>query len=151
MRDLNLPTYSFKIKSEEGQDYIFDPFRRKYVRLTPEEWVRQNFAAYLVDEKAYPSSRIVMEKSLSYNKMVKRCDILTFDRTGHPLLLVECKAPGVKLRPEVFDQIAVYNMVFRVAYLVVTNGLKHYCCKVDFDSRDIHFLTDIPMYTDIDR
>lgn len=150
MRDLNLPTYSFKIKSEQGQDYIFDPFRRKYVRLTPEEWVRQNFAAYLVNEKAYPSSRIITEKSLSFNKMAKRCDVLAYGSSGQPILMVECKAPEVKLRPEVFDQVAVYNLVFRVAYLVITNGLVHYCSKVDFESRKISFLSEIPPYQDID-
>ena len=95
MRSLNLPTYSFKIKSEEGQDLIFDPFRRKFLRLTPEEWVRQNIAAYLVNEKDFPSSVIVMEKSLSYNKMAKRCDILIYNRSGQPVLMVECKAPEV--------------------------------------------------------
>ncbi len=146
MRALNLPTYSFKIKPQDGLDYIFDPFRRKYVRLTPEEWVRQNFAAFLVQEKAYPASGIIMEKSLSYNKMARRCDILIYDRTGHPVVMVECKAPEVTIKPEVFDQIAVYNMVFRVSYLIVTNGLKHYCCRIDFSERKIVFLGEIPSY-----
>ncbi len=149
MRSLNLPTYSFKIKSEQGQDLIFDPFRRKFLRLTPEEWVRQNIAAYLVNEKDFPSSVIVMEKSLSYNKMAKRCDILIYNRSGQPVLMVECKAPEVSLRPEVFDQIAVYNMVFKVQYLLVTNGLKHYCCRVDFENRKIQFMDDIPSYQTI--
>ncbi len=149
MISLNLPSYSFNIKQEKGLDYIFDSFRRKFVRLTPEEWVRQNFAAYLVHEKGYPASGLVMEKSLSYNKMVKRCDILIYDHNGQPLLMVECKAPEVTLRPEVFDQIAVYNMVFRVQFLLVTNGMKHYGCRVDFESREIKFLNDIPEYAGI--
>ena len=149
MRSLNLPTYSFKIKSAEGQDFIFDPFRKKYLRLTPEEWVRQNFASFLVHEKSYPASVIVMEKSLTWNKMSKRCDILVYGLEGMPVLMVECKAPSVTIREEVFDQIAVYNMVFRVKYLLVTNGLRHYSCHVDFENRKIRFLSDIPEWREI--
>lgn len=146
MRRLNLPSYSFRIREENGQDFIFDSYRRKFVRLTPEEWVRQNFVTWLVNERSFPAPVIIIEKSLTYNKMLKRCDVLVYDRQGKPALMVECKAPEVKVRREVFDQISVYNLVFRVPYLIVTNGLSHYACKVDFDSRKISFLKDIPFY-----
>ncbi len=151
MQQLNLPSYSFRIRNEDGLDFIFDPYRRKYVRLTPEEWVRQNFVTWLVKERSFPASVIIMEKSMTYNKMHKRCDVLVYDRRGKPVLMIECKAPGVKIRREVFDQIAVYNLVFRVPYLLVTNGLNHYGCKADFDSRKISFLKDIPSYEQLNE
>jgi hypothetical protein len=149
MRSLNLPTYSFKIKSVEGKEYIYDNFRKKFLYLTPEEWVRQNFACFLVNEYSYPRGRIVLEKSLKYNKLSKRCDALVYNHTGEPVLMVECKAPGVKINANVFDQIAVYNMTFKVEYLIVTNGLNHYCAKIDFEEAKINFLKAIPTYSEI--
>mgnify|MGYP006280073503 FL=1 len=146
MRSLNLPTYSFKIKSFDNKKFIFDSFRKKYLQLTPEEWVRQNFAAYLVHEKSYPGGRIVLEKSLKYNKLSKRCDILVYNNEGEPVLIVECKAPEIKIVSSTFDQIAIYNLNFKVRYLIVTNGLSHYCAMVDFEERKINFLNEIPVY-----
>lgn len=146
MRSLNLPTYSFKIKSQGGKEYIFDPLRKKYVFFSPEEWVRQNFAMFLIQERDYPSGRIVIEKSLRYNKLIKRCDILVYDTLMNPVLMVECKAPTVKIGPSVFDQVAVYNLSFKVDYLIVTNGLSHYCAKIDFQSDEVRFMDDIPHY-----
>jgi hypothetical protein len=149
MRSLNLPTYSFKIKSEAGKDYIFDTFRKKFVFLSPEEWVRQNFAMFLINERGYPMGRIVIEKSLRYNKLSKRCDILVYDDTFNPVLMVECKAPGIKIGPSVFDQIAIYNLTFKVQYLIVTNGINHYCARIEFQNSKVNFIDDIPEYESI--
>ena len=149
MRTLNLPTYSFKLKYSDDSEHIYDQFRKKFVRLTPEEWVRQNFALFLINEKGFPSGRMVIEKSLQFNNMKKRCDILVYDNQSNPLVMVECKAPEVKIEKKVFDQIAVYNLVFKVRYLMVSNGLEHYLCRVDFDKRQTEFLNNIPSYTDL--
>jgi hypothetical protein len=146
MQKLNLPEYDLKLKEESGRTLVFDPFRSKYLVMTPEEQVRQLFARYLVEEKQYPASLMATEYALTLNKMSKRCDILVFDRKGHPVVLVECKSPDVRIGREVFDQVARYNMVFRVAYLLITNGLKHYCCRVDHQAGTVEFLDDIPMY-----
>lgn len=146
MKRLNLPTYSLKIKSENGLGYVYDEFRRKYVRLTPEEWVRQNFAHYLVNEKSYPSSRIIIEKTLRINKMVKRCDMVICDNSGNPVILIECKSPDIKISQATFEQVAIYNISFRVEFLIITNGVKHFCCRVDFNTSEINFLNEIPDY-----
>ena len=146
MQALNLPTYPFKIKSEEGLEYVYDQFRKKYVRLNPEEWVRQNFALFLVNEKTYPASRIIIEKSLKVNKMIKRCDILVYNDFGQPSLIVECKSPDIKIGQETFEQVSVYNIRFKVEFLIITNGLKHFCCRVDFETQQVHFMDEIPGY-----
>ncbi len=146
MKALNLPTYSLKIKSENDLEYVYDQFRKKYVRLTPEEWVRQNFSHYLVSEKLYPASRMMLEKSLSVNKLSKRCDILVCNDTGDPVLMVECKSPEIKIGQSTFEQVSIYNLAFRVKYLIITNGLQHFCCVVDFESRSVNFLSEIPEY-----
>jgi len=125
---------------------IFDEIRRKYVVLTPEEWVRQNFIRYLVNEKAYPAALISLEKHFKYNRLKKRSDILVHDRKGLPVLIVECKAPDVKVNQAVFDQIALYNLKFKVLYLVVTNGIHHYCCRYTEEKGGYRFLEDIPEY-----
>jgi hypothetical protein len=149
MQILNLPPYDFKTRVENGKKYIFDPFRSKYLVLTPEENVRQHFARYLIDKLSYPATLMMSEHSLSLNKMNKRCDLIVFDRSGEPLLLVECKAPEVKINQAVFDQVARYNQVFKVSYLMVSNGLKHYCCKVDFATGKIEFLKAMPSYEEL--
>lgn len=146
MQKLNLPEYDLKLKQEGGRTLVFDPFRSKYLVMTPEEQVRQLFARYLVEEKQYPASLMATEYALVLNKMSKRCDILVFDRNGKPVVLVECKSPDVRIGREVFDQVARYNMVFKVAYLLITNGLKHYCCRVDHQAGSVEFLDDIPVY-----
>jgi hypothetical protein len=147
--NLNLPAYDFRTEVREGNSYILDPFRRKYVMLTPEEEVRQRLARYLMEEKGYPGSLIQTEQTLKLNRMVRRCDILVHKPAGHPALLVECKAPSVKIRQEAFDQAARYNLVFKVPYLLISNGLQHYCCRVDFETRKVEFLADIPDYNEI--
>lgn len=151
MQKLNLPSYEFRLREELGKTLIFDPFRGKYLLLTPEENVRQHFARFLIEEKGFPSTRMMTEYSLSLNKMTKRCDIIVFDSKIEPVALVECKAPEVKISQKVFDQVARYNIVFKVSYLFVTNGLKHYCCKVDFEANKVVFLTDIPEFQELKR
>ena len=146
MKKLNLPPYSFKIKSKENKLYIFDMLRKKNVILTPEEWVRQNFIQYLIVEKKYPKSLIAIEKQLKINNLNKRTDILIFDKNGKTNIIVECKAPKVKITQETFDQIARYNLGLNANYLIVTNGLQHYYCKMDHRLKKYNFLSDIPDY-----
>ena len=146
MRKLNLPAYDFRYRDEDGKRYVLDRFRKKYVMLTPEEEVRQRFARYLLEEKGFPASLMMTEYSLKLNEMSRRCDILVHKPAGKPAVLVECKAPEVKISNGTFDQVSRYNMAFRVKYLMVTNGLKHYCCFLDFETRKINFLEEIPSY-----
>lgn len=144
MQQLNLPDYSFKFKEQGARTQIFDAIRKKYVALTPEEWVRQNFLQYLVHDKNFPASLIAVEAGLIYNQMQKRTDVLVYDKQGNPHLMVECKAPEVKITQDAFDQIARYNMIFKVKYLVVTNGLNHFCCQMDYEANTYHYLELIP-------
>jgi len=146
MQQLNLPVYSFKTKEEKGKSYIFDEIRKKYLQLTPEEWVRQHFVKYLIQEKNYPASLIVLEKGLKLNELSKRADVLIY-KDSSPILLVECKAPEVKITQSTFDQIARYNLTFKVPFLIVTNGMSHYCCQIDFENNSYKFLEEIPDFT----
>jgi len=146
MHPLNLPTYKFKIKSNENKYFIFDIVRKKYVILTPEEWVRQHIIHYLIEEKKYPISLMAIEKKVTINKLTKRTDILIFNTKGLPHIIVECKAPSVNINQNAFDQIARYNLKLNATYLIVTNGLKHYYCKMDFINEEYVFLKDIPAY-----
>lgn len=146
MEKLNLPTYSFNIKIIEQRKYIFDFIRKKFVILTPEEWVRQNFLKYLVDEKKYPASLIAVEKEFKLNTLSKRSDAIVYNKLGNPVLIVECKANSVKIDQKVFDQIARYNMKLNVGFLIVTNGLEHYCCKINYETQKYTFLKDIPEF-----
>ncbi len=146
---LNLPQYTFRTKEQPGRKLIFDGFRRRWVALTPEEWVRQNFARYLTDEKHFPTSLVAIERSLRINQRDFRTDIVLFSKSGSPLVVVECKAPEVKISQQVFDQIARYNLDLRVSYLIVTNGLTHYCCKFDQELLTYTFLPQIPDYNEI--
>ena len=150
MQKLNLPAYEFRTRDEDGKRFILDMFRMKYVLLTPEEEVRQRFARYLVEEKGYPASLMLTEHSMKLNEMTKRCDILVHKPAGNPAVLVECKAPGVKISGATFDQVARYNLVFRVRYLMVTNGIKHFCCQVNFENRKVDFLSEIPGFEQLD-
>ena len=146
MQKLNLPEYDLQIRREGDRTLIFDPFRGRYLVMTPEELVRQTFARYLISEKGFPASLMATEYALTLNNLSKRCDILVFARSGKPVLLVECKAPAVKITQETFDQAARYNMVFQVSYLLVTNGMKHYACYVDHREQRVEFLKEIPGY-----
>ncbi len=148
MQALNLPVIEAKTRAQNGRTEIFDPIRKKYVTLTPEEWVRQHFIQYLIHEKEVPASLIHVEASLKYNRLAKRSDLVIYTKTGTPCLVVECKAPEVKITQEVFDQVAIYNMTLKVDYLVVTNGLNHYACFIDHAKGTYIFLTEIPAYPD---
>ena len=146
MTNLNLPKYSFRIKNRENKLYIFDKIRKKDLLLTEEEWVRQNFVSYLHEDKKYPLSLIALEKQCKVNDLVKRTDILVFDKTGSPYIIVECKAPQIEISQDTFDQIARYNMKLNATYLIVTNGLQHYICQMDHIARQYQFLKEIPEY-----
>lgn len=146
MQPLNLPTYKFKFKSKENKLFIFDILRKKYVALEPEEWVRQHFIHYLIFDKKYPVSLIGVEKKLIINNLTKRTDILVFNNNGLPHIIVECKSPTVKITQETFDQIARYNLKLNATYLIVTNGLSHYYCYMDFKNENYVFIEEIPSY-----
>ena len=148
MFQLNLPFYNLTLKEENGNHFIFDDIRKKYLRLTPEEWVRQNFVKYLIDEKKYPASLIVIEKGLKLNELTKRADVLIY-KDSSPILLVECKAPNVKITQDTFDQISRYNLTFKVPFLIVTNGMNHFCCQIDFENNSYHFLEEIPYFIEL--
>lgn len=144
MDALNLPPYPFRTKTEDGKTYILDQQRHKYVRLTPEEWVRQHMVHYLVNSKHYPGQLIVNEGIVELNGMKKRFDTVVFDRQGRPMLIAEYKAPSVKITQKVFDQIASYNMKLHVDYLLVSNGLQHFCCQVNWEENGYTFLKEVP-------
>ena len=149
--DLNLPGYQFKIrKSAHGKSEIFDVFRKKFIMLTPEEWVRQNFLRFLVEEKGYPETLILIEKGLMVNKMHRRFDAVVYSTGGKPAVLLEFKAPGVMIGQKVFEQIAAYNFSLRVNYLMVSNGMSHYCCRLDFTDSNFKFMDGIPQYSQLE-
>ena len=146
MPQLNLPKVALKTKSVEGTIQVFDVIRKKYFVLTPEEWVRQHFIHYLNNEKNYPMGLMGVEKMVKYNALKTRADIVLYTTEGKAKMIVECKAPNVKITQDTFNQIAKYNSQLKVKYLVVTNGMKHYCCKMEYDSNEIKFLEEIPTY-----
>ncbi len=146
MQELSLPSYEFRLKKDEGQLRIFDEIRKKYVALTPEEWVRQHFIMFLVNQKSVPAGLIILEKQIKMNKMARRPDILVHDKQGVPIMIVECKAPEIEISQDTFDQIARYNSVLKVPFLVVTNGMSHYCCEMYYNKNTYRFLQDIPEY-----
>lgn len=129
MKRLNLPTYSFNIKSENGRRLIFDPCRSKWVVLSPEEWVRQNFVKYLNDELKYPLGLIATEMTITLSSRKRRCDIVVHNRNGMPAIIVECKAPEVNLTQSSFDQANNYNWALGVPFIIITNGILHYCLE----------------------
>lgn len=147
MLALNLPPFQPKIELREGKRFIFDVLRRQYVALTPEEWVRQHFVHLLIDHKGYPGALMANEVLLRLNTTKKRCDTVVYDRSLAPRMILEYKAPHVNITQDVFNQVGRYNLVLRVDYLVVSNGLKHYCCKMDYERQTCDFLPDIPHYT----
>jgi hypothetical protein len=128
---------------------IMDPVRKRYVKLTPEEWVRQNFVQYLINEGKYPAGLLGIEVTFKLNKLKRRVDILVHNRAGEPVMIVECKSPDVNIDDKVFDQIVCYNMEFRVPYIVVTNGLNHYACRIDHIQNKYEYLMVIPLYEDL--
>ena len=146
MLDLNLPKYDFKVKIENGKKQIFDSVRKRFVALTPEEWVRQHFIQFLHRQKGFPLSLMGVEFSLKYNGMQKRADIICFKTDGKPFLLVECKSFSVSIQQKVFDQIARYNFNLQVPYLVVTNGIDHFCCTLNEQKKTYEFIEEIPSF-----
>ena len=151
MKPLKLPPCSLRIKEGPGNRLIYDSLRKKYVALTPEEWVRQHFVSYLTGWLGYPPGLIRVEAAFRLNSMLRRADILVHDRAGEPVLIVECKAPEVKITQEVFDQIINYNFSYEVRYLVVTNGIVHFAAKIDSARRSFILLDHIPDYETITR
>jgi len=149
MQELNLPSYNFRLKKDDGQNRIFDEIRKKFVALTPEEWVRQHFIRFLIDKKSIPAGLMILEKQIIMNTMARRPDILIHNKQGEPILIVECKAPEVEVTQDAFDQIARYNSVLKVPYLIVTNGIRHYCCLMDYRDNTYRFLEDIPDYDEM--
>jgi hypothetical protein len=146
MLKLNFPDYSFRFKSNENKPLIFDVIRKKFVSLTAEEWVRQHVIQFLLTEKKYPSSLISVEKQLTLHKTVKRYDIVIYNSDGSIHLIVECKSSSVPITQETFDQIARYNLSLNASFLMITNGLDHYYCQMDYGAEKYNFLNDIPLY-----
>ncbi|MBQ8501007.1 MAG: type I restriction enzyme HsdR N-terminal domain-containing protein [Bacteroides sp.] len=149
MLSLNLPPYAAKISSHEGKSTIFDPLRRRYVALTPEEWVRQHFVHFLLSQKGYPPTLMANEVQIQLNNTRKRCDTVLYRRDLTPRMIIEYKAPDVAITQKVFDQITRYNMALHADYLIVSNGLEHYCCYMSYKSYSYTFLQDIPHYTEL--
>jgi len=144
MLPLNLPAYHFRFKNSENKVHIFDVIRKKFVVLQPEEWVRQHWVHHLIESKKYPKSLINVEKQLVINSLKKRYDIVVFNSDGSIRILIECKSPKIKIDQTTFDQIAQYNMSLKAEYLIVSNGLEHFYCKMDFEQEKYAFLRDIP-------
>ena len=151
MISLNLPPFTIKTTRREGRTVIFDFLRRRYVALTPEEWVRQHFVNYLVTEKNYPQELLANEVAVKLNGTSKRCDTVAYNRFLAPLMIIEYKAPHIEITSAVFDQIVRYNMVLHVKYLTVSNGIRHFCCKIDYEKQTYAFLEDIPEYNLLEK
>lgn len=149
MDKLNLPTVSLRIRDNGEFLQVWDPLRNKYVAFTPEENVRQHFTAWLANDFGYPASMMANEKGITVNGTRKRCDTVVFGRDGNPLVIVEYKAPSVAITQDVFEQIVRYNMALHARYLIVSNGLNHYCCVMDYVRSGYHFIPNIPRYREI--
>lgn len=146
MQKLNFPAYQFRFKSSENKVSIFDQIRKKFIVLTPEEWVRQHTIQYLIEEKKYPQTLINVEKLIIVNDLNKRYDIIIFNPDGSIYLIIECKSHTIKITQKTFDQIARYNLSLQAEYLMITNGLDHYYCQMDYKKQRYTFLKDIPAY-----
>ena len=147
MQQLNFPAYQFRFKNSENKVAIFDEIRKKFMVLTPEEWVRQHVVQYLLQEKKYPKSYINVEKLIKLNGLVKRYDVVVFQPDGKLFLLIECKSTNIKISQDTFDQIARYNMALESKYLMVTNGLNHYFCQMDYAEEKYNFLQELPEFS----
>ena len=149
MHQLNLPPYEIKIRETDGRRTILDILRRKYVALTPEEWVRQHFVHFLIEQKGYPATLLANEVQLNVGNKLLRADSVLYGSDLHPRMIIEYKAPTVSITQKVFDQISVYNMLLKVDYLVVSNGINHYVCKMNYENQKYFFLREIPEYKDL--
>ena len=148
---LNLPPYPFKITEQDGKLTLFDEIRKKHLVLTPEEWVRQHFVQFLINQKGYPKSLIKLEGGLKLLGRARRTDIVVFNTRGERILIIECKAPSVKISQKTFDQVARYNMVHRVAMLGVSNGLVHYYCSIDTNAKQYRFMEELPAFSELNN
>lgn len=146
MVQLNFPQYRFRFKNSENKIAVFDVLRKRFIQLTPEEWVRQHVVHFLLEEKKIPKSLLNVEKQLRVHQLIKRYDIIAYKPNGEIFLVVECKAASVPVTQETFDQIARYNLALKAEYLMVTNGLSHYFCQMDYEAEKYHFLKDIPVW-----
>lgn len=146
MNPLNLPPYEIKIAVKNGKKMILDVLRRKYVTLTPEEWVRQHFVHYLIEHKNYPAGRLSNEVELRVGEKKLRCDSVLYNKVAVPQMILEYKAPTIPLTQKVFDQITAYNFLLKVDYLIVSNGMEHICCQMDYNHQRYTFLREIPDY-----
>lgn len=149
MYSLNLPSYDAKIRKKGSIMEIYDSLRRKYITLTPEEWVRQHFVNWLIVDKNYPASLMANEAGIKLNSQIRRCDTVVYNQQLDPLMIVEYKESNVPINQNVFDQVVRYNTVLKVQYIVVSNGVNHYCCKMDYEKQSYEFLTEIPNYKDL--
>ncbi|MGL5730687.1 MAG: type I restriction enzyme HsdR N-terminal domain-containing protein [Bacteroidales bacterium] len=149
MIPLNLPNSTLKITLRDQKKFVWDRLRKKFVALTPEEWVRQNFIEFLINHKGYPETLMNNEIAVRLNGMNKRCDSVIFNKNGKPVVILEYKAPQILINQNVFDQIVRYNMVLQVPFLIVSNGLNHYCCEVDYLNHRCNFMQDIPTFEEI--
>ena len=150
MTELNLPKYNMRISRDRNNNIkIFDSIRKKFVSLTPEEYVRQHFTNWLINYLHYPIGLIANEVKISLNSTIKRCDTIVYSNTGDPMMIIEYKAPHISINQNVFDQIVRYNMVLKTKYLVVSNGMQHYCCIIDYDNNSYQFIPHIPTYEEL--
>ena len=150
MQQLNLPPFNIKVAEREGQTTIYDFLRHRYIRLTPEEWLRQHFTHFLVEHKGYPTALLANEVTIDVNGVARRCDSVLYKAAGGmPRMIIEYKAPHIHITQSVFQQIYSYNSVLRADYLIVSNGINHYCCHVDYDNMRVDFLKDIPNYIEL--
>lgn len=149
MTRLNLPPFEIKLRGTKAQPQIFDILRKKYIALTPEEWVRQHFVHFLVEHKGYPTALMANEIQLKVGEKTLRADSVLYSRDLKPRMIIEYKAPHIPITQKVFDQISIYNMLLHVDYLVVSNGLQHYICKMDYNDKKYLFLEDIPDYEEL--
>jgi len=149
MSQLNFPDFDLKYKDIEGQRYIFDIIRKKFVVAGPEEIVRQYLIHFLIQDRLYPKSLINVEKKVQLGQLNRRTDLVVFNRAGNPLLIGECKAPNVPITQKAFEQIGQYNLALKVEWLLITNGLSHFCCKIDLENKSFKFVDDLPVYKDL--
>jgi hypothetical protein len=150
MYKLNLPEFEYTLRKADGKVWIFDVIRKKFVVLTPEEWVRQHFVQHLITGLRYPKALIKLEGGLKYNTLNKRTDIVVYDRKGEPWMVVECKSPELKISESVLRQASVYNTTLKAKYITISNGLKHYCCSMDWQLARIVMMRDLPVFDEMD-
>lgn len=148
--ELNLPSFDIRLQRDNEGVKIFDRLRKKFIILTPEEWVRQHFVNYLINHKGFPESLMANEIGITLNGTRRRCDTVVFDKHGSPMVIVEYKASSIVISQSTFDQIVRYNMVLHARYLIVSNGMNHYCCRIDYDNMSYDFLKEVPDYADLE-